>query len=333
MYGAATPAGFSSPAAYCNQTLPNPFQGMAAFLGTGMYSASTISLNQLMRPYPQFTGGTVYGYSQGHVWYNSLQVNFNQRVARGFTLMANYTLSKQNEKWGYLDYYNTPVQYQEGLYYGDRPHFIKVSTVYELPFGQGQRFFAGAHGLARKLLSGWEANAFVTDSPAGEPANMPNGVLPLHNPKIGTVHWGADTVQIWKNCVLQESDSGVITPTAGSLKVGCSSTDFSNYDWLILPPNYRPNQVNSYRSPNIRVQGTYTADASIAKMTQITERVKFQFRAEAFNVLNHWNYMLTNINNSAGDSNGLFGTIVPHTTGTTGSVNPRSVQLGFKAIW
>jgi len=56
-----------------------------------------------------------------------------------------------------------------------------------------------------------------------------------------------------------------------------------------------------------------------------------QFRAEAFNLFNHWNYMLTNITTDSNSVN--FGAIVPHTTGTTGSVNPRSIQIGFKAIW
>jgi hypothetical protein len=331
MYGASTPAGFASPAAYCQQSVPNPFQGLTPFIGTTMYTASTISLYQLMRPYPQFTGGTEYGLSQGHVWYNSLQVNFNQRVAKGLTLLANYTLSKQNEKWGYLNYYQNPIQYQEGLYYADRPHFIKFTAVYELPFGQGQKFLAGTTGLAKRLVSGWELNTFITDSPKGEPANMPNGVIPLKNPALPEVHWGANTVHIWNNCVLNQADNGVVTPTATSVSQGCSPTDFSNYDWLILAPSFRPNQTNSYRSPNIRVQGTYTADASVAKMTQITERVKFQFRAEAFNVLNHWNYMLTNIDTGA--TSVTFGAITPHTTGTTGSVNPRSIQLGFKVLW
>jgi hypothetical protein len=65
MYGAPTPAGFASPAAYCNQTLPNPFQGLAPFQGTSMYTSSTISLNQLERQFPQFTGGTEYGLNSG----------------------------------------------------------------------------------------------------------------------------------------------------------------------------------------------------------------------------------------------------------------------------
>ena len=147
----------------------------------------------------------------------------------------------------------------------------------------------------------------------------------------GTVHWGANKVQINNNCVLNEDDTGAISPLPQSVANGCSPTDWSGYAWLQLPPNYRPNQVNSYRSPNVRVQGTYTMDASLIKDTRITERVKGQFRAEAFNALNHWNYMLANVNNTATDPN--FGSIIPHTQSTQASVNPRSIQLGFKVIW
>jgi len=259
-------------------------------------------------------------------------VNYNFRMRNGLTLLANYTLSKQNEKWGYLNYYQNPVQYQEGLYYADRPHFIKLTMVYALPFGRGQRFLAGLHGLGDRLASGWELNTFITDSPEGEPANLPNGVLPLKDPGLSTVHWGASKVQLWNNCSLTESDAGVVTPTAQALANGCSATDFSNYDWLLLPPSFRPNQTNSYRSPNIRVQGTYTADASLVKVTHITERVSTQFRAEAFNVFNHWNYMLANIN-STDPTNVNFGAIIPNTLSTQASVNPRSIQLGFKVLW
>jgi len=331
LYGAKAPAGFASPAAYCNQTLPNPFQGLAPFLGTSYYTATTISLNQLMRQYPQFTGGTEYGLNDGHVWYNSMQVNYNHRTHNGLNFLFNYTLSKQNERWGYLNIYQQPIQYQEGLYYADRPHFIKVSVVYDLPFGKGKHFLPGVHGVADRLVSGWQFNTFVTDSPEGEPANQSGSIVALKDPNLSTVHWGANKVQLYNNCILNEDDTGAIAPLPTSIANGCSATDWSQYAWLQLPPNYRPNQVNSSRSPNVRVQGTYTMDASIIKDTRITERVRGQFRAEAFNALNHWNYMLANVNNSATDPN--FGSIIPHTQSTQASVNPRSIQLGFKVIW
>jgi hypothetical protein len=133
------------------------------------------------------------------------------------------------------------------------------------------------------------------------------------------------------NCILNEDDTGAITPLATSLSNGCSPTDFSGYAWLQLPPNYRPAQVNSYRSPDVRVQGTYTMDASLIKDTRITERVRAQFRAEAFNAFNHFNYMLANVSTSATDVN--FGAIIPHTLSTQQTTNPRSIQLGFKVIW
>ncbi|HKE24127.1 MAG TPA: carboxypeptidase-like regulatory domain-containing protein [Bryobacteraceae bacterium] len=331
LYGASTPAGFANPAAYCNQSVPNPFQGIAAFAGTSYYSAATISLNQLMRPFPQFTGGTEDGFNTGHVWYNSMQINYNHRLRNGLNLIANYTLSKQNERWGYLDYYNQPIQYQEGLYYADRPHFIKVTMVYDLPFGKGHSLLSGAHGILGKLVEGWQLNTFFTDSPLGEPANLPNGVFALKNPNLPNVHWGAQKVQIWNNCVLTEDDNGGVTPLATSIQNGCSATDFSNYDWLILPPNYRPNQTNSYRSGNIRVQGTYSMDSSLVKETHIRERLMLQLRAEAFNTLNHLNYMLGNINNSATSPN--FGSIIPSTFNTQQVGQPRQIQLAAKLIW
>jgi hypothetical protein len=333
MYGATVPSGSSSPtpAAYCNQTLPNPFQGLAPFIGTSMYTSSTISLSNLERQYPQFGGGTEYGLNDGHVWYNSLQVNYNYRMRNGLNLLLNYTFSKQNERWGYLNYYQTPIQYQEGLYYADRPHFIKATVVYDLPFGKGKHFLTGVHGVADRIVSGWQVNSFITDSPLGEPANQPGSIVAIRNPGLGSVHWGANKVQITNNCILNEDDTGAVAPLPQSIANGCSATDWSQYDWLQLPPNYRPNQVNSYRSPNVRVQGTYTADISLIKETRVTERIKAQLRAEAFNAFNHWNYMLANVSTSATDPN--FGAIIPHTQSTQASVNPRSIQIGFKVMW
>ena len=67
-------------------------------------------------------------------------------------------------------------------------------------------------------------------------------------------------------------------------------------------------------------------------MTHINERIGLQFRAEAFNLFNHWNYMLANLNSTSPTSVN-FGSIIPSTLSTQASVNPRSIQLGFKVLW
>ena len=122
---------------YCNQTVPNPFRGVAAFLGTGYYTSTTISRGALSRPFPQFNGNmTQQGRNDSYIRYDSLQFNYNLRVRGGLQLLANYTLSKQIEEWGFNDPYNSV--YQKGMYFLDRPHVIKITPVWMLPFGRGR---------------------------------------------------------------------------------------------------------------------------------------------------------------------------------------------------
>jgi hypothetical protein len=58
------------------------------------------------------------------------------RVGRSLTLLANYTLSKMVERVGLPG--SVPRRPQRGLYFNDRPHFVKFSTVWELPIGRGK---------------------------------------------------------------------------------------------------------------------------------------------------------------------------------------------------
>lgn len=72
------------------------------------------------------------------------------------------------------------------------------------------------------------------------------------------------------------------------------------------------------------------ADVSLNKMTRINERLRVQFRAEAFNITNSF-YVTTAMFNSTAD-NANFGTLFKSTIGTPASY-PRQVQLGMKLLW
>jgi hypothetical protein len=121
-------------------------------------------------------------------------------------------------------------------------------------------------------------------------------------------------------------NNGNITPEPYSVQAGCTS---SQYAWLILP-TYSPN-VNPSTSGQMRMSRETFMDSSLNKNIQITERVRFEFRAEAFNFLNHFSYGTTNINTTA--TSAQFGTFTPSTLSTTTSVYPRQIQLGFKLLW
>ena len=313
--------------AYCNARLPNPFFQQPAFLGTSFYTSSTLSRFQLARPFPQFSGDLLeQGLNSAATWYNSLQVDYNVRWRKGLNFLADYTFSKLTERWGYNDPYSGIMQ--EGPYFNDRPHMLKVTTVYQLPFGPARRFGSNVHGFLGQLMGGWETTAFLT-AQSGEPADLPGNVRILRDPKLPIPDWHASKVQGWRPCVLQmDQNTGAVSPESYSLAYGCG-TDLSTYNFLILPP-YAPRET-PFRSGQIRMYHTFTMDASLDKSFAFSERAKLQLRLEAFNVLNHYAFPLERFNTNPNDVN--FGSLFPGRISTVNSGFPRQLQLGAKFLW
>jgi len=311
--------------AYCNAKLPNPFYQQPAFLGTSFYTSPTLSRFQLARPFPQFSGDLLrQGINDGATWYNSLQINYNVRWRKSLNLLADYTFSKCMERWGYNDPYRGIMQ--QGPYFNDRPHALKLTTVYQLPFGRGRWIGGHVNGLFDQLIGGWQLSAFL-GAQSGEPADLPGNVRILRDPKL-TPNWHSTQVYGMRPCVLRMDDSGNITPQPYSLTYGCG-TDFSTYNFMILP-SYAPRET-PFRSGQIRMYNTFTMDASLNKTFALTERFRLQLRGEAFNVLNHYAFPLARFNSNPNDAN--FGSLFPGRISTVDSGFPRQLQLGAKLLW
>lgn len=305
---------------FCNAQLPNPYRGNQAFLGTNFFNAATLSRYQLSRPFPQFDGNmSQRGRGESHFWYNSLQINYNQRLARGMTIFANYTFSKTVELSGYNDAFANVKQ--QGLYFNDRPHVFKFVSVYELPFGKSQKWGAGRKGLLGGLISGWEVTGFYNQG-SGEPNDLPGNVIQLKDPMIQDVDWKAHQVRGFNPCTLRIFDDG----RQQAVNCAAGSTD---YYWLRLP-GYAPRSTPS-RSGQIRKQHAFTLDSSLLKTTHVGERFRFQLGFEAFNLLNHYYYGRNNgFNTNPDDPN--FGTVFPHTASNENG-SPRYIQVRMKIFW
>jgi hypothetical protein len=98
---------------------------------------------------------------------------------------------------------------------------------------------------------------------------------------------------------------------------------------FINPPLYTLGTV-SRTLPDVRAPGLFNMDLSLIKDTSITERVRLQFRAEAFNWINRTNLGLPNTSFIAGpdgrNTNGAFATI-------TSARDSRIGQLALKLIF
>jgi outer membrane receptor protein involved in Fe transport len=210
--------------------------------------------------------------------YNALQIKVDRRFSHGLQFLTHYTFAHANKYDS--NYYadSHPISY--GPDDQVRDHVWVTETVYELPFGKG-KMFAGSSGRAEDLIvGGWQVT--------------------------GTTNWssGLPWTPSFNECGAEE-DVGVCRPSrgtgsfhlgAGGLQHPASGNPFVQY-FTPLPnivtatggPFADPGfgnlgniGVNTFHGPR-----AFYADAAVMKNFAITERVKAQFRMDAFNVFNH----------------------------------------------
>jgi hypothetical protein len=261
-----------------SQQVPNPFYPLLP--GTGL-AGQTVSVAQLLLPFPQFTSMTSTT-SQGYSWYHSLQAQVERRFANGFNFQFSYTFSKQMDALNYLNPGDS-MPYRS-ISSGDRPHHIGVAALYELPFGAGRAFLNNAPTPVRQIVGGWQLG-LVVNSWSGTPLSFGDVILNGDIKNIA-LPGGQQTVQRWFN-----TNAFVTAP----------SQQLANH--LFTGPLYYS---------GVRSDGVNTTDISILRYIQLHESIKLQIRAEALNAFNHPNFAPPNTTVTSA----AFGTVGTETTFT-----------------
>ncbi len=281
-----------------NDPMPNSFRG---FVTTGSLSNPTITRQQTLLPFPQFTGVSSSIQPIGNSTYHSLQMKVTQRFASAGMLAAAYTLSKSitdtesltgwlepgGQAGGYIDAYNRRLD--KSLANFDATHRLVMSYNYELPLGQGKPVLSSATGIAGKFVSGWQVNG-ITTFQSGFPVSVgrPN-VIGDPNTPTGF----DDRLYRWYNTAAFAAVPAYTRATAPRVLPATRSAGQANFDF------------------------------SLIKNTAITERINLQFRSEFFNIFNHpW----------FGRPDASFGN---PSFGTVNYVlnSPRQIQFGLKLIY
>lgn len=141
---------------------PNPFTPAGTSSTTGLDGDATRRANALLaglprnffRANPDVLGGAnVTGYG-GYTKYNSMQVELRRRLSDGFQVSANYTVGRAYSSNRYSFRVDREVSRTAGTV-GDIEHAIKANYIWDLPFGQGRRFFGNAGPLLDRIVGGW----------------------------------------------------------------------------------------------------------------------------------------------------------------------------------
>ena len=274
--------------------VPNPYAGQIP--ASSSLAAATVARQQLLRPFPRFTTVALFRDNVGNSSYNAVAAKLEKRLSHGLTINASYTFSKLIDdassvfsqtiftgpvlnNTGAADAYNRHLE--KDVSSGDIPSVFAAGWVYDVP-----RVWK---------IAGWQIGGLVRVQ-AGDAVAVTQATN--NNSSLGFA--------------VQRPDR---TGNPNEFE-GRSVARYFNTAAFTAAPQFVIG--NSSRNP-VRGPGLQSADLMIGKTFRVTERVRLDFRAEAFNVPN---------TPPLNDPNGSFGSAAFGSITSAG--NPRVFEFAGK---
>jgi hypothetical protein len=299
-----TQLGIANPS-YLNAAVVNPFYGASQLSGTTL-ATSTITRNQSLLPYPQFTGVTETATPIGYSSYDSLEVRMHKRMSQGLTVSWVYTFGKALESTTYLNPQDTHLDREISSW--DRPSNMDISATYNLPVGRGQRFGGNFGSVLDRVAGNWQYNLGVVYL-SGTPILMPTGAIRERDPSLhGTQKSLAHYID-------------TCTQLTNGTRSNCSGDE--PVTWLQLAPYQLA--ASSVYAPNMRSPSTVRTNMSLFKTIPIRDRLQAEFRGNFFNAFNNKLYGSPNTTLTSA----LFGQVATNTQVNTA----RTIELALRIMW
>jgi hypothetical protein len=290
------------------QRVQNPYFGVIPRSST--LGDPTITVAQLLKPYPQYSTVSLYRNNVGTTAYRGFEVSVRRQMSSGVSGSIAYTRSVLKDDASTVfdasiltgPLANAPIADSRDLSRerdystGDIPHVFTASIVWEPPAGRGR---AHAHpGPLGWLVNDWVLTAIVTAQ-----SGLPVAVTQATNFNA-FAGFGVQRPNLVGDPELPDA---VRTPQR-----------WFNTDAFAIAPQFTLGSAS--RNP-VRGPGYRNIDLAVARRIP-TGRTSLELRAEAFNLLNRSNF--NNPAAVAGAAN--FGTI-------TSALDPRVVQFSVKWLF
>ncbi len=252
--------------------------------------------------------------------YNSLQVRIEKNFSHGLQFEASYTYAHalddassaalgslnngdfRDELYPFAEYGNSDF---------DVRHRFVISYIYQLPFGNGKQFGGNASGLMNQIIGNWQV-AGITTASTGNWFTITDSLSNFSSSDGGG---GVGFYEVRPNLI--GNPNGAPCP-AGTVFNTCAFVDNT------VPFTFGNAGRNIVRGP-----GFQNWDLSIFKMFPVREQMRFEFRAEFFNIWNHVNPLFEPTGEISEEPQPLeFGT--PQFGFAQGARDPRFIQFALK---
>jgi hypothetical protein len=273
----------------------------------------------LLQAYPQFSGGLNVFDSNDYSNYRGVQFILKRRINSGLGFQVGYTrsISKDNRSWdpalsgvsagSVQAASSTPFDNRDrNLNYTwsdfDRRNVFQGTYTYELPVGRKRQFASGLPKVLDYIVGGWQTAGTILWT-SGRPFTVYSGINSL-----------SSVVQSTANCNGCSRDQGSLVLETGR-NFWFDTADRALFS-MPAPGSIGNTGRNFFLAPQY-----FQWDASLSKKFAITERISFDLRFDARNVLNNPSFD----NPTAVITSGIFGRINDSVTN-----NARRIQLSGK---
>ncbi len=280
------------------------YQADEFFSGFGVPGPTTNILNGFPNPY--IMGGDLLK-NTSFSNYNAGIVEVRRRFSRGLYFQANYTFSKvmtdygpsnNNDQSRFLPLQdNARPQLERSRAPFDLTHAFKANFTYELPIGKGHRLFNSPGRALGLLVNGWQTGSifiwqsgspfsivsqFATFNRSGFRSVANTAVATLTHQQIsgdlGTFKTANGVVYLINPKLISPDGTGA--PSAPQLG-GCTPAVPGGFC------NPQPGEVGNLQQYAFNAPPYFVWNMTASKDFHVTEKVKLNFRTDAFNLTNH----------------------------------------------
>jgi hypothetical protein len=275
-----------------NQAPPNPL----------VLDNQTIN-RPLYAQYPQL-GDLQAQFSTGTSWYNAFTARLEGKVTRLLTLNLNYAYGRTFANGNNPSWLLNDINYKRGPAPQDIENTFNGQFLFDVPLGRGKMYGSNMNRVADTILGGWQYSGYLrwnsgprfTVTQSCGYYNNGSGPSP-DRVGNGNLSRGQRTLARW-------FDTTAFAPH------GCDGANLAD------PAN--ATDGNEGANPMF-ADGQVQLDSSLSKYFKLSERFNLEFRADAFNTLNHTNWGIPDANYQ--DSN--YGAV------TSASTTNRQMQFGL----